>query len=325
MLKRGLLILVPLVLAVALVWGYLQRRSEFAEQREREAPVRAAAAVRSVEGEAGIVLDTALVSRLGVEAMALQTARAGVELRLTGEIVPDPQGTSSIRAPVSGRLSASGRPWPRFGERVVAGEEVAQVSDTRALTVPRSGEVIRVLAQPGELVQAGQELLVIADYEHPLARLAWRDEAPTSPPHELRVAQVGHEQLRVVADLVGSAPDADPVTRRPAYLYRVRQGWPDVRPGTAVLGFIASGVGSTSGVFVPADAVVQWEGLAWVFVEREPGRYVRNSIATDRPVPGGWVVQGGVKAGERVVTRGAAQLLSEEFRARIVVGEENEE
>jgi hypothetical protein len=48
-------------------------------------------------------------------------------------------------------------------------------------------------------------------------------------------------------------------------------------------------------------------------------------IATDRPVPGGWLVQEGVRAGDRVVTRGAAQLLSEEFRARIVVGEENEE
>ena len=324
MLKRVLLILAPVAIGVALVWAYTQHRSELAEEREREAPVREAAAVRQVEGEAGIVLDTGLVSRLGIEAVAVRSSRGGVELVLTGEIVPDPQGTSSIRAPVSGRLSASGRAWPSFGERVTAGQEVAQVSDTRALTVPRSGEVIRVLAQPGELVQAGQELLVIADYNHPLARLAWRDEAP-SPPHELLVARVGREQARVVADLVGSASDADPVTRRPAYLYRVRQGWPDVRPGTAVVGFIATGSGTSPAVLVPADAVVQWQGLAWVFVQREPGRYVRTAIATDRPVPGGWLVLEGVSAGARVVTRGAAQLLSEEFRARIVVGEENEE
>jgi hypothetical protein len=45
-------------------------------------------------------------------------------------------------------------------------------------------------------------------------------------------------------------------------------------------------------------------------------------VATEHPVPGGWRVDHGLNAGDRVVTVGAGQLLSEEFRARIVVGEE---
>jgi multidrug efflux pump subunit AcrA (membrane-fusion protein) len=77
-----------------------------------------------------------------------------------------------------------------------------------------------------------------------------------------------------------------------------------------------------AGVEVPSSAVVQWEALAWTYVERAPGRFARVRVPTDHPFPGGWSVDEGLKPGDRVVVTGAGQLLSEEFRARIVVGEE---
>ena len=162
---------------------------------------------------------------------------------------------------------------------------------------------------------------MIADFEHPLARLAWRDEAPATPPPTIPLARLGQERQRVTADLVGAAPDADPVTRRPAYLYRVRSAWANTRPGTAIVGFVPGAAATAPGVQVPASGVVQWEGLAWVYVEQEPGKYLRTAVSTDRPVPGGWIVSN-LKSGERVVVQGAEQLLSEEFRAGITVGEE---
>jgi hypothetical protein len=70
------------------------------------------------------------------------------------------------------------------------------------------------------------------------------------------------------------------------------------------------------------EAVVQWESLAWVFVEHGRGQFVRTRIPTAHPVPGGWLVPADVAAGSRVVVGGAEALLSEEFRARITVGEE---
>ena len=81
---------------------------------------------------------------------------------------------------------------------------------------------------------------------------------------------------------------------------------------------------------MPRDAVVQWEGLAWVFVERASGHFVRIRVDTARPVNGGWVVvaapaqaPGVLAAGDAVVVRGAQQLLSAEFQSRIPQAEED--
>ncbi len=315
---RAIFLLALVALAAVLVTGYLRHRT--AEENSEEYTGQVGQATEG-HGPGLVTLDSVTIGRIGLKTTVLASGRAVSELTLTGEIVSDPQGTSTLRAPLAGRLSATGRPWPAFGQQVHAGEEVAQVSDAKPLTIPRSGEVIRVSAQPGEQVAAGQEILVIVDFEHPLARLAWRDEAPASPPRTIPLARLGQERQRVTADLIGAAVDADPVTRRPAYLYRVHSAWPNTRPGTAVVGFVPSGGASSPGVQVPASCVVQWEGLAWVYLEQEPGKYLRTAVSTGRPVPGGWIVSS-LKPGDRVVTQGAGQLLSEEFRAGITVGEE---
>jgi hypothetical protein len=79
------------------------------------------------------------------------------------------------------------------------------------------------------------------------------------------------------------------------------------------------------GALVPDGAVVQWEGLAWAYLQRAPGRFERVRVPTDRPAPGGWLVGAPLAAGDSVVVRGAEELLSEEFRARVTVGDESGE
>jgi hypothetical protein len=113
-----------------------------------------------------------------------------------------------------------------------------------------------------------------------------------------------------------------------------------------------AGSGAPShGVFVPAAAVIQWEGLAWVYIEdHEPEArddsaghpvggsddhaghttYVRERVDTSHPVDGGWLVasqpdDAGLARGDLVVVRGAQQLLSEEFKSRANTGDEDEQ
>jgi multidrug efflux pump subunit AcrA (membrane-fusion protein) len=235
-----------------------------------------------------------------------------------------------------------GAHWPGLGERVRAGVEIARVSDARPLAMPISGTVTRVGAQPGALVEAGQALLEVADLSRPLVRVAWLVDAGGAPPHSL-VLDAGNGSTgsgatgsgpRVTARLVGPAPEADPVTRRPAYLYRAGRSWPGAAPGVPVVALVPGpqpgGTGAKSAatgaaVVVPDSAVVQWEGLAWAYRQRAPGRFERVRVATDRPVPGGWLTGPPLAAGDTVVLRGAEELLSEEFRARVTVGDESGE
>ncbi|MFN8650840.1 MAG: hypothetical protein U0133_02910 [Gemmatimonadales bacterium] len=271
------------------------------------------------DGEAGVSLDSATVARIGLETVALKASTRGAETELPATIVADPEATSFVRAGVSGRLAPlEGAAWPRFGARVEAGESLAVIADARPVLVGRGGTVSRVLAQPGELVQAGQELLEISRYDAPLVQVAWADDLP-DPPGAMEFSS--GTRARVRGALVGPAPEADPVTHQPAFLYRVGGGWKGMRPGATVSGWLAD-PRPQRGVVIPSAAVVQWDALAWAYQVREEGRYVRVRVPTEHPVPGGWLVTDGFQAGDAVVTRGAGQLLSEEFRARIVVGEE---
>jgi hypothetical protein len=65
-------------------------------------------------------------------------------------------------------------------------------------------------------------------------------------------------------------------------------------------------------VLVPADAAVISDGKYWCYIESKPGTFVRTEIDAGKPFGDGYAVTEGVKAGDKVVTRGAAQLLAQE-------------
>lgn len=302
----------------------------------------------TVEGafgdEAVITLAGPARTRAGIVTSVLGTASRAGGIQLAGELVADPGRTTTVQAPVPGRLVAvGGGHWPALGERVEAGAVLGQISDAKPLIAPRGGTVMRIGAQPGEVVQPGQELLELTDFAEPLARIVWRADAPLPPPKTLMLAPLlapltharrQANDLAVRARLVGATPGVDSLTRYPVYLYRATRPWPGAGSGTPVTATMAGAGQSASGVLVPTAAAVQWQGLLWVYVERpvEPGapqnqsQYVRARLDASRPVDGGWLLTDSgelprLQAGDRVVVRGAQQLLSEEFRSRAVVGE----
>ncbi len=307
--------------AVGLVYLFQEHRAAVALEQERDRPVVAPSRVREVDGEALVLLDSAGLRRVGLETAALLPSRGPAERRIPGEVVPEPERVAALRAPLAGRLTIPpGGAWPAFGDRVSAGSSVAQVSDARPLTLPISGTVTRVNARPGELVEAGQLLIEVTDYSHPVVRVAWPHGAGDRPAERLEVQPAG-TSLRIAARLFGTAAEADPVSRRPAFLYRAERAWLGARPGAPVLALLEQGP-RRDGVLVPDSAVVQWEGLAWTYLQRGPGQFRRTRVPTDRPASGGWIVGPPLRAGDTLVVVGAEQLLSEEFRARVTVGEE---
>lgn len=327
LLKRGLLVGIIAAVVVGIAWAFTLGRGEVAAERAREAPIIPPTRVREVGGQAAIVLDSAAERRMGIATTPVGTAsRAGV-ITLTGDLVQDPNQVTSVRAPIPGRLMAiSGSHWPTLGERVSAGQVLAQVSDARPLTASRSGTVTQVTAQPGEIVQAGQELLVLTNFDRLLARIVWRSEAPPIPPRTVNISPLSDSSRVVQASLVGSAALADTLTRAPVFLYHVNGSWLGARPGLPIVATVTDPRQTHSGIFVPAAAAVQWNGLVWVYAERSPGQFVRVALDTSTPVSGGWLVQAGnmsgITPGARVVVKGTEQLLSEEFRSGAVAGDE---
>jgi len=301
------------LLFVALIAGCRDAREE------SEATPAPPPSVVDQAGEAAVALDSAAIARIGLRTVKLAAVNRATEVELPALVIEDPGATIAVRAGVGGRLrEADGHRWPGIGEQLRGGDPIAQVGDAIPVVIPRSGSVSRLLAQPGELVQPGQALLELVDYTAPLIRVAWSDEAG-APPASLQLVPLGGGSA-VRAALVGPAPTSDPVTLGPATLYRAT-GSP-LRPGQALLARVPNGRGLRRGVLVPAAAVVQWDGLTWAYVVRAPGRFVRVLVPTDVPLDGGWLVEQGFAPGEEIVTVAAGQLLAEEFRARITVGEE---
>jgi len=290
-------------------------------ERDAEEAVQSPAAAEIPEGrETAVALDSETIRTIGLETRALQPSHRGPERELTAEVIADPGAGVTIRAGVSGRLSSVGEnQWPRLGEHLDAGTPVGRIGDGVPVLVPRSGTVTAVLAQLGELVQAGQGILLLTDYSTALIRVV--QPADGSPVAERLEISLPGDTRRFTARLAGPADSADPLTRAPAWLYRAA-GATELRPGVGLIAFAPDPRAPAGGLLVPAEAVVQWDALAWAFVERSPGHFVRVRVPTDFPVPGGWLAGPGFRRGDRVVTRAAGQLLSEEFRAHIVVGEE---
>ena len=311
------------LLAWALVFAYRKGREERQNEVQRDAPVIAPSRVAASADGVVVRLDPADADKLGLVAEPARSVSAPPTVQLNGVVVPDSARIAFLRAPVAGRLEvAPGVTWPELGARVAAGGTIAQVADAKGLVVPRAGVVTQVGARPGEIVQAGQVLLAISDLTEPLARIAWSEGAPATPPARLTVQPLDRSGRSAPAQLVGPAFDVDPLTQRPAFNYRLAHSWPGLAVGLPVAASVPTGAAKGGAVGIPAAAVVQWEGLLWAYVERAPGQFSRVRVLTTTPVPGGWAIRGGIAPGDRIVTVGAEQLLSEEFRARVQVGDE---
>jgi hypothetical protein len=81
----------------------------------------------------------------------------------------------------------------------------------------------------------------------------------------------------------------------------------------------APGGSQQKGVLLPREAVLWWQGKSWVYVETEPGNFMRKEVSLDTPLSNGWLIRQGLMPGNHVVTIGAQQLLSQEFRSQTQV------
>jgi hypothetical protein len=115
---------------------------------------------------------------------------------------------------------------------------------------------------------------------------------------------------RAEATLISAFPRVDPRIQGRSFLYSA-PAQPDFTPGVNLVSHLTVG-GSTRGVVVPSSAVVWSEGKAWAYLQTAARQFSRREVPTDSPVDAGYFVTAGFSAENKVVTKGAQSLLSEE-------------
>ena len=188
----------------------------------------------------------------------------------------------------------------------------------RALTIERTGEVVEVLAQPGEAVEPGAPLLRLADFDRLFARVDLPVGVHVSPGSTpARIVAVGYEDTPVVADLISVSASLEPASQGQSVVFRLRSSLAGLRPGVAATARIPTGGPPRTGVAVPASAIVRVEGQTYVFVQTAPNEFVRKAVPLDQATDTGYLATSNVTPGDRLVVQGAQMLLSEEFKSRI--------
>ncbi len=119
----------------------------------------------------------------------------------------------------------------------------------------------------------------------------------------------------VSAHFVSQSPRTDPHIQGMSFFY-VAPRQATLLAGMGVIPFLPVGP-NVKGFFIPASSIVWWQGMAWVYVQRNPTQFWRQEASTANPVRDGFFAAKGFTGKERIVVQGAQILLSEEFRPQV--------
>ena len=192
-----------------------------------------------------------------------------------------------------------------------------------ALRAPFAGRVTDRKATPGTLVEALQPLVTVADlatvwvflhaYEKDLAAI--REGLPVA----IRTEAYPQERFLGRVDFIGS--DVDEARRTVRVRATVRNEAEKLKPGmfvTATVDVPKPENERHEVLAVPQAAIQTLEGRTVLFVQAEPGVFVRRFVETGHTFEGYTEVLAGIAAGDLVVTEGSFVLKGEFARASLV-------
>jgi hypothetical protein len=128
----------------------------------------------------------------------------------------------------------------------------------------------------------------------------------------------------VSADFVSRATSTNPALQGLSFIYIAPKHNGDLVPGMNVTAQMPSAA-TQAGFFIPESAVVWLQGKAWIYVKKGETGFSRVEAPTTTPVNNGYFVSDSFAPGDRIVTKGAQALLSEESAPKTSGGGGEEE
>lgn len=182
-----------------------------------------------------------------------------------------------------------------------------KLASSLVVRAPIAGTILQRHGTTGERVQASAPLVTIArldpiwvNLQVPLGRAAALDS----------VDRVHLPSAGIDGRLIRIGRTVDAATQSVTAVAEFRPGRSSLRPGQAVQAILRVAGGGATQWRVSADALVNFKNHNWVFV-RAPEGFVATPVMLHSETPQYASVQGALKAGERVATRGLLTLLAE--------------
>ena len=146
----------------------------------------------------------------------------------------------------------------------------------------------------------------------------------TLPPGEslkggpgLAFAEVPPQSSRVALRFVSAATRTDPRIQGQSFFYIVA-GDSGLMPGMSTLAFLPADR-TVTGILVPEDAVVHWQGGTWVYRGLSENAFVRHPLKASTPISDDAYVVEDLTGETEIVLKGAQALLSEEMKSLLQV------
>lgn len=185
------------------------------------------------------------------------------------------------------------------------------------ITAPRDGILTKVLANPGQAVGGGSQLVEIANLSSVWIRVPvyvgdLRNIAPNQSARIHNLSDAPGKASRS-ARPVKAPPSADALSNTADLYFELPNSDGSLRPGQR-LGVTLSLRGSDESLTVPWSAVVyDINGGAWVYENTAPQTYVRRRVEISRVVGSLAALSRGPAVGTKIATAGVAELFGTEF------------
>lgn len=281
--------------------------------------------MEGTNGETYLKLDAEAQSKAGIKVTVLAAAELKPEIKAFGRVL-DPAllavGVQEMRASAA-QLEASEKDYSRLKILFDQNQNVSARALETAQASVRRDEIVRQTAQLRFITTWGPAIDATKDASALLAELAAqkaslvRVDVPAGEkllgePAAARIAALSAPEQWWEGKLLGAAVAVDPQTLGRGYLFLVKG--PALAAQSVVTALLSLPGEEEKGVVIPRDSIVRHEGEAFIYVQSGDERFERHEIELEHPLAGGWFVEN-LKAGVKVVTTGAQQLLSEEFKA----------
>jgi multidrug efflux pump subunit AcrA (membrane-fusion protein) len=315
--------LLPLISAGLLVAGCSK---DAGDEKAKSSAENKSRVKHGTNGSAILTLDEATQKSMGLQTAALQSATLAPEVKGYGHVL-DVSPLASLVADITTAQAANDASQAELkrlkalmgqnnaSERALQAAEATAAHDQAQLAATR----LKLVSSWGTAVARRDDLPALAQGLSALSNVLVEIDLPagtklSAAPTGGRLLALGDGAEPIDAQLLGPAPVVDPQLQGRGFLFLVTSNSSHLAPGAAVSGLLTFPGEPQSGVTVPRDAVIRFNGTAWVYLQTGDETFERTEVPVDRPTQQGWFVAGRLKPESKVVTVGAQQMLSEELK-----------